>query len=587
MRTQKGNKSVAKKYGFFHSIRFKLGVSYVIMVLFIILSGWKTEHMGEQAIEEKYKDTVAQSLNMLGKYIEFGFENVQGTAVEYLMDRDIGDYVGGKMSLDPSSESRYRSALEKELSTKIAADAFISDIYFLTDGIYAATTKSRDIKTLFSSYMDTEQGQRIMNDENQFFWLGQASIVDEELEVDSEQYAVRLVKYFNQKNAVMMIDIDSAKIMEILSGIDLGEGSRIAYITNDGVELNQDGTREEYFTSMDFYAKINASEGNSGIIENVVLDGQGYLCFYEKLPGTEGIICAAVPNNAVYEEIYAIRNVTAAVVIVACIVALVIGGGITISLTRSIQYFTQKVEMAAEGKINTSLCMKTKDEFASLTQHMNRMLESVMRFLVQAKNMSAEVASTVGMVTDTAQDITESANCISDEIAEIETGLTRQAEDARQNVNELESLAGQIGIVESDTREIADTTKNVIRVNVEKMDVLKDRTEMANEITKDVKGSIQKLCEKIENIRGIVEAMNEISDETSLLSLNASIEAARAGEAGRGFAVVATEIQKLAEQSSDSADIIKRIIEELVTQADLTVQIVDEVERLWKRSRRN
>ena len=62
--------------------------------------------------------------------------------------------------------------------------------------------------------------------------------------------------------------------------------------------------------------------------------------------------------------------------------------------------------------------------------------------------------------------------------------------------------------------------------------------------------------------------------------MSGNIEGARAGEAGRGFAVVATEIQKLAEQSSDSADIIKRIIEELVTQADLTVQIVDEVREI-------
>ncbi|HEX3022883.1 MAG TPA: methyl-accepting chemotaxis protein, partial [Lachnospiraceae bacterium] len=62
------------------------------------------------------------------------------------------------------------------------------------------------------------------------------------------------------------------------------------------------------------------------------------------------------------------------------------------------------------------------------------------------------------------------------------------------------------------------------------------------------------------SIEGIVVLMNEIAEQTSLLSLNASIEAARAGEAGRGFAVVAEEIRKLADQSQQSANRIGSIV---------------------------
>ena len=339
MRKEKHEKGNGKKYGYFYSIRFRLCISYIIMIIFIILTGFLAEKMGEQAIEESYRDTVTQSLRMVGKYIEFGFENVRGTVTEYLVDKEISNYVSGKMSSDPSAETRYQTALEKQLNTKITADEFISDIYFVTEGVYAVTTRERAIKTLFSSYMDTEQGENIRENENQFFWMGRSSIVDEELEVDSDKYAVRLIKYFNQKNAVIMVDIDCTKITEILNGIDLGDGSHITYITDDGVELAADGTRTEFFSSMDCYLETHDSEEKSGIIENVQMDGKSYLYLYEKLKDSEGTICALVPNDVIYEKVYAIRNVTIAVVVIACIFALFIGGGITFSFNRSINYF--------------------------------------------------------------------------------------------------------------------------------------------------------------------------------------------------------------------------------------------------------
>ena len=86
--------------------------------------------------------------------------------------------------------------------------------------------------------------------------------------------------------------------------------------------------------------------------------------------------------------------------------------------------------------------------------------------------------------------------------------------------------------------------------------------------------------ESAQTIREAVELITAIAEETSLLSLNASIEAARAGEHGRGFAVVATEIQKLADQSSNSAKQIEDVIDVLLKESEASVKIMTEVETI-------
>jgi len=93
--------------------------------------------------------------------------------------------------------------------------------------------------------------------------------------------------------------------------------------------------------------------------------------------------------------------------------------------------------------------------------------------------------------------------------------------------------------------------------------------------------------ESAQKIKEATALITNIAEETNLLSLNASIEAARAGEQGRGFAVVAAQIQKLAEQSNESAMQIERIILSLIEDSDKSVTTMNEVREMMEQQSQN
>ena len=115
-------------------------------------------------------------------------------------------------------------------------------------------------------------------------------------------------------------------------------------------------------------------------------------------------------------------------------------------------------------------------------------------------------------------------------------------------------------------------TDEMIRQGMEIIQVLGGRAKETTQITAKVGTSIESLRRESEIINAFVETITDISEQTNLLSLNASIEAARAGEAGRGFAVVAEEIRKLADDSARAAGEIRNNVEHISAQTMNSVE---------------
>ncbi len=579
---------------FFSSLRFALSAAFMVPIVFIIILGVVSFQKASSGIQNNYKNATVEAINMAAEYMRFGFEAVEATSIQYISDDTISKYLMNNDNI--LDQSNRRNSITSAFTAKKSTDEFIKDIYLLTDKTYSITTSGILFdQGVFAQAKETEIGKFLLENKYQCLWDAQDEFFDTLFEDSTEDYSMRIMRRINPY-AFLIIELKAETVNNILANLNFDKSGYLGLVTPDNREIidfsNKDkdtsvvdgAGAEPVFLNETFYQEALASEEASGS-KFVDYKGESYLFMYSKIGETGSTLCALMPKATINSQADSIKQVTYIIVILAIIVAIAIAFLLSTTITRTIQGINKTLQKAATGDLTVVFHSKRKNEFYILIQEIQITFRKMKELIQQVKELSSEVSVSSESVSKTSALFLRSTGDISSAMTEIEQGINQQAKDAEECLLQMDNLSKKIELVSENTKEIgqiADSTKNSVKQGTVITEELNQQTQSTIETTTQIITEIEKLAEKSSSINKIINVINDIANQTNLLSLNASIEAARAGEHGKGFAVVASEIRTLAEQSKNSVNDIKKIIGSIQEDTGNAVEIAKKAEKVMK-----
>lgn len=338
--------------------------------------------------------------------------------------------------------------------------------------------------------------------------------------------------------------------------------------------------------------------GNDYFSGNIDMFGSLYFGYYVPLYSSNGqeivgMIFAGIPQADAESQINSILLLLITIIIGISLLATLVIIIIVRMLVKALKKDCEALEQVARGRLDIEVdpkILKRKDEIGDISRSVQKLKEQLTTIIGNIINhskelhtssrymssKSGETAIAVSQVEKAVEDIAAGASTQADDtqkatdsvihMGDMVEDTAREAEEIRTRAMKMSTLGNEAYQTLHELRQINDNAR-------ESIDIIYKQTNMTNE-------SVQ----KIKEATGLITS---IAEETNLLSLNASIEAARAGEQGRGFAVVAAQIQKLAEQSNESAKKIDEIISYLIEDSGKAVETMNDVQRIMNLQNEN
>ena len=273
-------------------------------------------------------------------------------------------------------------------------------------------------------------------------------------------------------------------------------------------------------------------------------------------------------------------------VMIGLIIGVIFSGVIVKPIVRMTNFANRLSSMNFSDHETGQKLFARKDEIGAMSRALEYLRAEVADVVREVREQSGLLLEASDHVHDSASETATTMQQLDSAVGEIADGASSQAGDTQLATEKVVNMGD---MVEQTANQVDDLMKYATRMQqsgqgaTEALEQLEQVNGQAMQYIHVIAEQTDTTNASASKIHEAASMITEIAEETNLLSLNASIEAARAGEQGRGFAVVAAQIQKLAEQSNESAKEISEIIRVLMEDSQKAVSIMEDVKEIFKK----
>ncbi|WP_144027068.1 methyl-accepting chemotaxis protein [Paenibacillus sp. FSL R7-0273] len=383
---------------------------------------------------------------------------------------------------------------------------------------------------------------------------------------------------------IAICDIQTAEIESQLSKVSLGMDSYIQLLTSKD-ELIATSQQQE----TDSYLRLGGTLFNglsqaSGSLPTKDEQGKSILAVYGTLASSGWRVLGVVPSENLIKDAGRILNTTYIAVAAAAVIAVLIGFWMVRMVSGPLNRLKMLMFHGAEGDLRVRTKVTSQDEIGQLSGSFNMMMERINELVIHTNETAREVLETADALGSASRKTAMAARDIASATEEIAGGAGSLALEADRGNEMTERISGQTSQVIGAAREMSSTAHSVgqsSQEGVAKLQELLVRTGSTGTMTGTLVQKVNELQETASSVIKVLDVMQNITQQTNILSLNATIEAARAGEAGSGFMVVADEIRQLADQSKRSIAVVAETTDTIIKDINETVSTLSQVAPLF------